>query len=397
MVEDRIDAELAAGRDAALCPELEQLVAEHPLNERLRGQLMVALYRSGRQADALETYRAGRSLLVEELGVEPGPQLKKLQLAVLEQDATLELPPPRPAGTRPGARSRPLRTRPPPADLAPIDAAVRRRRRARRTVLALGEAPRSPRSRSCRCPATERARVTLNANLLALISSGDGAVRATVPLRAPPADVAAGSGSVWVAEPDAGLVVRVDPARRTVTATIPVGTKPSRVVAAGGQVWVLDRDDRTLSRIDPQTDTVAQTIALASQPSDVLLSAGTLWVASRGDGTVLRIDPRTGRTQGVVRTGGDPVGLAAAYGAVWAATDGSGTLARIDARTGTVTNTIRVGDAPAAVAAGASGVWVLDPLDATISRVDPRRDAVTATIALGGQPAAAAQPAATSG
>ena len=92
MVEDRIDAELAAGRHAALCPELEQLVAEHPLHERLRGQLMVALYRSGRQADALETYRAGRSLLVEELAVEPGPQLKKLQLAVLEQDASLELP-----------------------------------------------------------------------------------------------------------------------------------------------------------------------------------------------------------------------------------------------------------------------------------------------------------------
>ena len=96
---------------------------------------------------------------------------------------------------------------------------------------------------------------------------------------------------MWVTEPDAGLVARVDPARRAVTATIPVGTKPGRVVAAGGQVWVLDRDDRTLSRIDPQTDTVAQTIALPSQPGDVLLSAGTLWVASREDGTVLRIDP----------------------------------------------------------------------------------------------------------
>ena len=93
-VEDRIDAELALGRHTALCSELEQLVAEHPLHERLRGELMVALYRSGRQADALETYRAGRALLVEELGVEPCPQLKQLQLAVLEQDRALDLPRP---------------------------------------------------------------------------------------------------------------------------------------------------------------------------------------------------------------------------------------------------------------------------------------------------------------
>ena len=77
-VEDRIEAELALGRHGALCPELEQLVAEHPLRERLRGQLMLALYRSGRQAEALETYRSGRSLLAVELAVEPGPQLRQL-------------------------------------------------------------------------------------------------------------------------------------------------------------------------------------------------------------------------------------------------------------------------------------------------------------------------------
>ena len=129
VVEDRIDAELALGRHAVVCPELEQLVAEHPLRERLRGQLMVALYRCGRQADALETYRAGRSLLVEELAVEPGPQLKKLQLAVLEQDAALDLPPAAvPAGQpatgpagRPADQAAPgprRRGGPPPAGLA---------------------------------------------------------------------------------------------------------------------------------------------------------------------------------------------------------------------------------------------------------------------------------------
>ena len=75
LVEDRIEADLAVGRHTALCSELERLAAEHPLHERLRGQLMLALYRSGRQADALDSYRAARSLLVEELAVEPGPQL----------------------------------------------------------------------------------------------------------------------------------------------------------------------------------------------------------------------------------------------------------------------------------------------------------------------------------
>jgi ABC-type transport system substrate-binding protein/DNA-binding SARP family transcriptional activator/streptogramin lyase len=390
VVEDRIDAELAAGRHAAVCPELEQLVAEHPLRERLRGQLMIALYRCGRQADALETYRAGRSLLVEELAVEPGPQLRKLQLALLEQDAALDLPPPVVSLDTTAPADAPQDETTPLPDPAPAPH-PRLRRRTRRIALALGTAAALaavafvPLSRHGATPAS------LNANLLALVSPRDGTVRATVPLRAPPADVAAGAGSVWVAEPDAGLVDRVDPSRHTVAATIPVGTKPSRIVAAGGQVWVLDREDRTLARIDPRTDTVAQTIALAVQPDDVLLSAGALWVASPDDGTVLRIDPGSGRIKGVISTGGSPSGLAAADGAVWVATDSSGSVSRIDARTGTVTSTIRVGDAPALVAAAASGLWVLDPLDATVARVDPRRDAVTATITLGGQPAALAE------
>ena len=231
----------------------------------------------------------------------------------------------------------------------------------------------------------------LNSNLVALVSASDGAVQATVPLQAPPADVAAGAGSVWVAEPGAGLVARIDPVRRAVEATIPVGTRPTRVVAAGGQVWVLDPTDRTLARIDPQTDTVAQTIAPASQPSDILLSAGPCGSPAGATGGSCGSTPAPAAPESVVRTGGNPSGLAAADGAVWVATDGSGLLARIDARTGQVTSRIRISDAPAAVVAGASGLWVLSPLDATVSRVDPRRHAVTATIALGGQPAALAE------
>jgi DNA-binding SARP family transcriptional activator/class 3 adenylate cyclase len=92
-VEERIDHELAAGRHAALTGELEALVAENPLRERLRGQLMVALYRAGRQAEALEAYQEARAALVDELGIEPGRELRELQQAILNQDPALELPP----------------------------------------------------------------------------------------------------------------------------------------------------------------------------------------------------------------------------------------------------------------------------------------------------------------
>jgi DNA-binding SARP family transcriptional activator len=88
-LEQRLDADLELGRDEELISELETLVAEHPLRERLRGQLILALYRSGRQAEALETYRETRRVLVEELGIEPNPELRELERAILRQDPGL--------------------------------------------------------------------------------------------------------------------------------------------------------------------------------------------------------------------------------------------------------------------------------------------------------------------
>ena len=89
-LERRIDADLEAGRHVELVPELEQLTSEHPLRERLRGQLMLALYRSGRQAEALSAYQAARESLVEELGIEPGSALQQLQHAILQHDPSLD-------------------------------------------------------------------------------------------------------------------------------------------------------------------------------------------------------------------------------------------------------------------------------------------------------------------
>jgi predicted ATPase/DNA-binding SARP family transcriptional activator len=90
-LEERIEADLALGRHAALVGELEALVAGARLRERLRGQLILALYRCGRQADALAVYQEGRRELVEELGIEPGRALRELHQAVLEQDPRLDL------------------------------------------------------------------------------------------------------------------------------------------------------------------------------------------------------------------------------------------------------------------------------------------------------------------
>jgi DNA-binding SARP family transcriptional activator len=89
-LQGRIDADLEAGRSAGLVGELEGLVAEHPLNDHLRWLLILALYRAGRQAEALEVYRETRRFLTEELGLEPSPPLRELEQAILRQDPTLD-------------------------------------------------------------------------------------------------------------------------------------------------------------------------------------------------------------------------------------------------------------------------------------------------------------------
>src|SRR5262245_48009251 len=88
-LEDRLELDLALGEHASVIPELEALVAEHPYRARLHAHLMLALYRDGRQADALDAYRRARTVLVEELGLEPGPELQRLETGVLNQDPAL--------------------------------------------------------------------------------------------------------------------------------------------------------------------------------------------------------------------------------------------------------------------------------------------------------------------
>ncbi len=90
-IEGRVDADLRLGRHEEVLAELERLVVEHPLREHLRGHLMLALYRAGRQSDALRCYREGRAVLVEELGLEPSAELRELERRILEQDPLLDV------------------------------------------------------------------------------------------------------------------------------------------------------------------------------------------------------------------------------------------------------------------------------------------------------------------
>jgi len=116
-LEQRIDADLAAGRHAELVGELNALIAEHPLRERLRGQLMLALYRSGRQAEALSVYRQAQRELSDELGLEPSEELRQLEQAILRQDPELE-----PARAAPAPSGRSLLVT--PRALGAVDALV---------------------------------------------------------------------------------------------------------------------------------------------------------------------------------------------------------------------------------------------------------------------------------
>ena len=122
-IEDRIDAELELGRHAHLVGELEGLVAEQPLRERLRCLLILALYRSGRQAEALDAYNEAKRTLLDELGIEPSPALARLERAILVQDPALDPPAAAEAPPLPAARVAVPEAQPPAEETQPSPAA----------------------------------------------------------------------------------------------------------------------------------------------------------------------------------------------------------------------------------------------------------------------------------
>lgn len=379
--EERIDADFAAGGGAGLVAELEQLVGRNPLRERLRGQLMLALYRSGRQARALEVYAEGRRELSEQLGIEPAEELKRLERSILAHDHHLGGP----------------RRRPAPA----------------------------PRHRlGWRLVAAGVGVLAAAAVVAGLVVSRGG--RGVVSIAAAPGDT----------------VALVDPSTGHVIAEYPVGHTPTRLVTAAGVAWSLNADDGTISRIDLQSGRV-RTVSPGATPVDLTVGGGWLWVSvltvhsSAGSGqgtfraTLERLDETTLEVSGHVRLPGigisgapgggsvplayaggkvwvgepalvavDPVrlhvtnrargvpsveSLAAGLGSVWAAAGGSvATLYRIDPRSATVVQRVYLpGTSAGPVAVGAGAVWMTDPGPGRIWRIDPGPPVHTRSLPVG--------------
>jgi ABC-type transport system substrate-binding protein/DNA-binding SARP family transcriptional activator/DNA-binding beta-propeller fold protein YncE len=368
---DRIDCELTLGFHEQLIGELEALVAEHPLRERLRGQLMLALYRSGRQADALRCYREAREMLVGELGIEPSVPLQRLERAVLNHDPSLEAP----AGVARAARAPPLR--------GDARRAVRRSwvhdwRAVAGALLAVLLVTLV----AVFVLARERAPSRLAPDMLGLLDSGSGRVVAETPARERPTAIAGGHRAVWLAA-QSGSVSRIDLARLGAIDTIAVDGHPGALAVSGEDAWVVDQASGTVALVNGEARRVVQRIPVGNGPGAIAAGAGALWVTNTIDGTVTRIDPIRARAVRTITVGVEPAALAVGRGSVWVSDAATNTVIRVDARTTSVIASIAVGADPGAIAVAPGGVWVANTVDGTVSRIDPNRNAVTKTFSVG--------------
>jgi YVTN family beta-propeller protein len=418
---ERIDAELELGRHTQLVGELEALVAEHPYQERAAALLMLALYRSDRQAEALDVYRGIRARLDNELGLQPGQALRELEAAILRQDETLAAP----IATREAPPRRRAPTQPEPPATPP-----RRRQRlsvggAAALIAAAGVTAAALTLRDEPTP------VVVPPNSVAVIDVDTNRIE-PIPVGTRPGPVAAGAGFVWVGKPDDKSLIRIDPATNE-QVPIPLGVTPQAVTAHGAFAWVVNGRLGALYRVDAESGSVSAPISLADESSIRSVGAGVdvgegfVWAAF-GDATLARVNPATlsayakpstaagprglvvesgsiwvatanAEVQqfspetwdlGRVRTttvGRDPSGIAAGDEAIWVACRGDDVVARIPADLGFGSvRQITVGQSPTAVAFGAGAVWVANAGDGTVTRIDPETYE-TKTIEVGNAPA----------
>jgi len=411
-LEDRIDAELALGRHADVVAELEGLVSRHPLRERLRGQLMLALYRCGRQAEALETYQDARRLLVGELGLEPSVTLRNLEQEILNQDPALEPPPGRPAAGAERPRRRVV------AAFVVIAMAVLAALAA--LLLTRNDAPR-----------------TLVANSLVKIDADTNTVADVIPVGRDPGVVTSGWGSVWVvnmgdetlsrvsihadrvdllgglrvkqpaglaAVPGHGLfvgsfeesvVTQVDPATLQVETRLRVPGRTALFIAAGGgSLWITQPPldfvgavPSTISRVSLADGQVQRTFKadVGVLPAQIAFGAGAAWVENSGDSSLWRIGADDNRIERFT-VGRNPTAVAVGFGSVWVTSAATDTVWRLDAVAGQTDAVIAVGRSPLALTIGAGSVWVSNQQDGTVSRIDPATNTVSKTIRVGFHP-----------
>jgi YVTN family beta-propeller protein len=402
----RAEAALALGRHDEALPQLRHLVAQHPLRELVRAQLMLALYRSGRQSEALSAYEDLRALLRDELGVDPSQPVQDLYLAILSHDAGLNWAPQQVARSGVDHEAPVL---PPPA------------RRWTRTqlvtaIVAAVALVLAGTTLAVKLAANTVAAVVLAANSVGEISSA-GVVTAAIPVGTNPLGLAYGAGSLWVANRSDDSVWRLDPKTKTViqriqvgaspeavavtptdvwvanfgngtvsrinvesmteTARIGVGTQPAAITAGPNDVWVALSGENSIRRIDPATDAVDPPIPVGDGPDGIALDGGTVWVANGRDGTVLHVDERTHEeVSSPIHVGAGPRGLVVAGGDVWVANQLSTNVSRINRSTWS-SHTIEVGDGPGFMAAARDGIWVSAQYSGRLTRIDPGTERIT--------------------
>ncbi|HEX8123871.1 MAG TPA: BTAD domain-containing putative transcriptional regulator [Solirubrobacteraceae bacterium] len=383
-LEARIDADLALGEDARLVPELQGLVRAHPLRERLHAQLMLALSRSGRQADALAAYADVRRRLVDELGLEPGAELREAQRAVLAQEGAAVAPAPR---------------SPPAGRTDPSSVAARRRRIALVAVAGTVAAGVAVALLVSRGGDGTSPPVRARGDSVAVVDPVTGRLVDDVAVGRSPTAVAAGEGAVWALNADDRTISRIDVATRT-QRTFGIGATPTDLAAGEGALWVGNGGSvrgaqfagaaaMSLARLDPTTAAVRSSVLLPrggrivsnAVRQHVAFAGGAVW-AIAPDASVARLDPATNRI--TARVGGlHALALAAAGDELWALAD-DGDLARIEPARGRVARRVRV---PAvsltSIAVGGGAVWGTDPFAGVVWRVDSGRRPLQRTIDVG--------------
>jgi DNA-binding SARP family transcriptional activator len=414
-LEQRLEADLALGRHLDLIGELEALAAQYPLQERLSGQLMLALYRSERQAEALQVYQATRRELAEQLGMEPGTALQRLERAILTHDPSLELLPPpdgRP-GSAPSRRSFAIAaavalgavalgvllfTRggsddgPSPPNTVGVIDPDRNKLTAR---IAVGLLPSAIATGAGRAWVVNQGDDTLS-----VVDFRSDEVVRTIALSAgrhvAGSGVAFGHGGAWVANAyAAGTVTEVwaSDGPRPPIRVEPLDTSDVLLVAVAGRgVWLASTRHATLYELDPLTGRTIVQRALPPAPIGLAVGDRALWTLSirpkRRAALLARIDLTSGRSATEIRLPFPATALAVGYGSIWVTVNSQDTVLRVDPRSGTVERTIRVGAGPTAIATGSGAVWVANAKGKTISRIDPKRNDVVAAIPVAFTPGA---------
>ena len=398
VLETRVDVRLRLGHHLALVSELETVIAADPLRERFHAQLMLALYCSGRQADALAAFQRARRLL-SDLGIEPGPELRDLERAILVQAPQLDM------ALLQDSRAVGRATVDPPVALVPpvppvnpqgrvpsVAPAVRSwlwgRRLAWRwsavaavvAVVAVGlAAVESPGGVS---PVAHAAVAPVGVTELA---AATGRLTRSLSLPDEPANAVSGDGSVWVTSPEAHALYRIDPVTGATVDSIPVGASAGALAIDGSDVWVTNTLDGTLTRVDTATDEAVQTVAVGSEPTGITVGDGSLWVADASASTLTEVDATTGHVRSTVPLSAAPFGVAFGAGSLWVSSPGGDIVTRLSPDGGPGVQ-IPVGAGPSSITFGLGSVWVANGFDSTVSRIDPATEAVIATIPVGDSP-----------